>query len=297
MRTTRPAVLSRYPAYVYVGIDLGWTTGRTGLAALDERGAFVDSATVTTDDEIVSWIGSLSEPVVVAAVDAPLIVTNPTGQRAAERAITAAFGRFKAGAHTTNLAKPGMNPPRAAQLADRLGWTKHPRPGSAADPACIEVYPHPAMVSMFGLAERLVYKDKSRFSLAQRQDGFAQLLFHLESIENLALADHPRWNAVKAVVAAAQTRAALNRIEDELDAIVCAQLAWVWQTDPASLKIYGDPNDGYIVAPLPPQTTPAPPSARSRRVANTRLIVNVEPERIDIVRAEIAAIPGVLNVT
>lgn len=237
---------------MYVGIDLGWTSGRTGLAVVDGSGAFVDSATVTTDDEIVAWVEAIGAPVIAAGVDAPLIVTNPTGQREAERAVNAAFRRYKAGTHPTNLARPGMNPPRAARLADRLDWTKQARRGTAASPACIEVYPHPAMVTLFGLTERLAYKDKARFSLARRQDGFARLLGHLEAIGTLTLAGSPRWHALVAAVDGARTRAALNRVEDELDAIVCAHLAWLWQTDPAALHVYGDPHDGYIVAPHPP---------------------------------------------
>jgi Holliday junction resolvase RusA-like endonuclease len=44
----------------------------------------------------------------------------------------------------------------------------------------------------------------------------------------------------------------LTRIEDELDAILCAHLAWLWHHRPEGLKVYGSLEDGYIVAPPAP---------------------------------------------
>lgn len=272
---------------MFVGIDLGWTTGRTGLAAVEGDGVFVDSTTVTSDDEIVEWVGALPGKVVVAAVDAPLIVTNLTGQREAERSITAAFGAYKAGAHTTNLAKAGMNPPRAALLADRLGWTKTARQGSVEEPACIEVYPHPAMVSLFDLTERLAYKDKRQFTLEDRQDGFARLLDHLEAIDVLALAQSARWGELRLVVESARTRADLNRVEDELDAVLCAHLAWLWHTKPDLLDVYGNPTTGYIVAPPPPTRSPD---------RLKRLVVDVDAAALERVREVLQGLEGVRSV-
>ncbi|WP_165821193.1 DUF429 domain-containing protein [Nocardioides gansuensis] len=276
---------------MFLGIDLGWTTGSTGLALVDLDGAFVDSTTVKTDEEIAAWVEGLPAAVVVAAVDAPLIVTNPTGQRVAEREITTAFGRFKAGTHPTNLAKPGMDPPRAARLAERFGWTKVARQGTVESPACIEVYPHPAMVALFGLAERLRYKDKRAFTLETRQDGFAHLLDSLEGISVLALSGNRRWEGLRRAVEGAMTRAALNRVEDELDAILCAHLAWLWQTSPGSLQVYGDPETGYIVAPPP---VLVPPAAHVRPA--DRIVVEIDPGCIDSVREAIARLEGVRRI-
>jgi predicted RNase H-like nuclease len=47
-------------------------------------------------------------------------------------------------------------------------------------PVCIEVYPHPAMVGLFGLAELIIYK-----SGPSRAEGFAQLVRHFASIGEL----------------------------------------------------------------------------------------------------------------
>ncbi len=87
---------------VFLGVDLGWSTGATGLAAVDDTGRLTSSARVQTDDEIAGWIAAQPGRIVVAAVDAPLIVRNETGQRVPERMIGQAFGGFGASAHTSN---------------------------------------------------------------------------------------------------------------------------------------------------------------------------------------------------
>lgn len=52
-----------------------------------------------------------------------------------------------------------MNPPRATTLAQRHGWSADPAAvGSTETPACIEVYPHPAMIGLFTLGRILKYK-------------------------------------------------------------------------------------------------------------------------------------------
>lgn len=276
---------------LYAGIDLAWSAtgaGRTGLAAVDDAGALVCSATVRSDDQIAAWLEALPGRVVVAGVDAPLVVPNETGQRPAEAAIARAFGAFKIGAHTSNRGRPGMNPPRAETLAQRFGWQVAPtHRGSTDFPACIEVYPHPAMVALFGLTARLTYKGK--FPLEVRREAFAQLLGHLEAIEELNLTDRqPDWSRLRAAVGQATTQGALDAVEDEIDAVLCAHLAWRWHHRPETLQVYPSLRaweGGYIVAPPPPLVG-----------RQSRLTVEVELAEYDAVRAAIEAIPGVRSV-
>lgn len=278
---------------LYAGIDLAWSAtgaGRTGLAAVDDAGALVSSATVRSDDEIAAWLDALPGRVVVAGVDAPLVVPNESGQRAAETAIARAFGAFKVGAHTSNRGRPGMNPPRAETLARRFGWQVAPtHRGSPDFPACIEVYPHPAMVALFGLTARLTYKGK--FPVEVRREAFADLLGHLEGIDELCLTDgpgHADWARLRSGVSAAATQAAFDAVEDEIDAVLCAHLAWRWHHHPETLQVYPslrEWEDGYIVAP------PAPLVGRKGR-----LTVEVELAEYDAVRAAIAGLPGVRSV-
>jgi len=238
----------------YVGIDLAWgSRARTGLAVVDDEGRLAASGSATSDAQIAEWLSEHGRTVVVAAVDAPLIVPNATGQRRCETEISRAFGRFKIGAHSSNRSRPGFDPPRAETLAARFGWSVDPDlRGDLDTPVCIEVYPHPAMVALFGLDERILYKKGPA-----RADGFATLVRLLTTVEELRLDESGRWKEICAVVAAPGP-GDLDRVEDELDAILCAHLAWLWHHRPDDLRVYGSLADGYIVAP------PPPPSRRSR---------------------------------
>jgi predicted RNase H-like nuclease len=242
----------------FIGIDLAWgTRARTGMAVVDDAGRLVECGVVRTDHEIDEWLRTFAGDVVVAAVDAPLVVPNETGQRRCETEISRAFWRHKIGAHSSNRSRAEFDPPRAANLADRFGWSVDPAShGSVEAPVCIEVYPHPAMVGLFGLEQRISYK-----SGPARADGFAQLVQHLASIGELCLGEHPRWAELSGVVADPKP-GDLTRIEDELDAILCAHLAWLWHHRQESLQVYGSLQDGYIVAPPPPIVTPDQPALR-----------------------------------
>lgn len=232
----------------FVGIDLAWgSKARTGLAVVDDEGRLVESGAVRTDDEIDEWLRAHVGEIVVAAVDAPLIVPNETGQRRCETEISRAFWRHKIGAHSSNRGRVEFNPPRAATLAERFGWSVDPTGNAAVGaPICIEVYPHPAMVGLFGIPERIAYK-----SGPGRATGFIQLIEHFASIDELRLSESPRWVELSRIVADPRP-GDLTRIEDELDAILCAHLAWLWHHRPESLKVYGSLEDGYIIAPPAP---------------------------------------------
>lgn len=269
----------------FLGVDLGWTTGGTGLAVVDASGALVASARVMSDDEIVAWIAGHAPGVTVAAVDGPLIVTNDVGQRDAERLIGVAFGAFGASAHTTNRARYGGADPRGKVLADRLGWRTDPDsgPGTAASPLCLEVYPHPALIGLFGLDYRLLYKKGTR---AQRMAGMAALVGHIASVPELRVHEYPRWAEIVAHVATPGP-GVLDRVEDELDAVVCAHLAWLWHHRPGTLEVYGDGANGYIVAPPRPDRRPVRPvvGAVGARTADP-------PSPRDVMRSPDAAPPG-----
>ena len=238
---------------VFVGIDLAWSTGWTGVAVVDAAGRLLDSGRVRTDDEIASWVAGLRGHQAVVAVDAPLVVPNETGQRVPERLIGRAFGRFGASAHASNRTMLGGGESRAMRLARRFGWSVDPGLSAGAQQTvCLEVYPHPAMIALFGLDYRLDYK---KGSTARRAPGFAALVQHLESITELGLVDQPRWTQLRGLVAEPRP-GDLTRIEDELDAILCAHLAWIWRFRRDELLVYGSLEEGYIVAPPAPGRHP-----------------------------------------
>jgi predicted RNase H-like nuclease len=246
---------------VYAGIDLAWgQRARTGIAIVSAEGALRDSTCVHSDAEIADFLAPYADALATVAVDAPLIVSNPTGQRPCEREIGAVFGRYGAGAYPANTSNPHFNPPRAATLAAKFGWQTDPATaGAPGETSCIEVYPHPAMVGLFSLPYTIPYKGKKGRDLGSLQAAYQVLLDSIERhLFELALQQNERWAQLRNVAADAGRKVDLERIEDEIDAIVCAHLAWLWAHRPGALQVYGDVTAGYIVAPPPPEHPPVP---------------------------------------
>lgn len=187
---------------------------------------------------------------------APLIVPNASGSRPCEKAIGTAFGRFDAGAYPANRGNPLFDPPRGARLADRHGWSLDP---SSSDlPLAIEVYPHPGMVGLFTLPRVLPYKSRPSRTVDSRREAFAELCEHMQRLPDLALSYSARWALIREEIEQATRPVHLERIEDEVDAIFCAHLAWLWGTCRNALEVYGDVQNGYIVAPPAPAWDPGP---------------------------------------
>lgn len=280
-------------ATVYLGIDLAWAQrARTGLAALDADGALVASTSVVADDDVARFVAAHAPGSVVAAIDAPLVVPNESGQRDCERLLNAEFGRYSAGAHPTNRSRPWFaDEPRGARLARRFGWTLDPavRPDGVGSFA-IEVYPHPAMVSLFGLGSVIPYKDKPGRTVDSRRVAFRELLDAMERVcgATLRLGGSARWAEIRAVVDAATRPIQLRVVEDEIDAIFCAYLAWLWGQGDPGLRVLGDVERGYIVVPGPPSAPPV----RRPAVAGLGRAPAADDGAAELVAAFCAAVPS-----
>lgn len=242
---------------VHIGIDLAWgPRNRTGIAAVDACGALITSATVTSDDDIVEWIERQAPRTGVVALDAPLIVANREGSRPCEQQIQRAFGRFDAGGYPSNTSNPNFDPPRALTLARRLGLGIDPS-DARREHVAIEVYPHPAMVGLFELGRTIKYKRKQQGFELQLSET-RRLLDLMEGIQELKLRASADWAAIRRAVDAAKGPGALGKVEDEIDGIFCAHVAWLWAQRSTALQVYGDVERGYIVAPPPPTWPPTP---------------------------------------
>jgi predicted RNase H-like nuclease len=240
----------------FLGVDLAWgERGRTGVAALDEAGRLIASASVRTDDEICAFAAEHAPGACTAAIDAPLIVPNASGRRPCEAMTARLYGRYHAGPYPSNSSSPLFSPePRAARLARRMGWDPDPRVPPRDDTStCIEVYPHPAMVALFGLDRVIGYKQRGGRSLDDLRRAYGRLLPLIETAcGRLGLESSPRWRAIRAAVAGASKKAELRAVEDEIDAIFCGYLAWLWAARGATAcQVLGDLASGYIVIPRP----------------------------------------------
>jgi predicted RNase H-like nuclease len=154
----------------FIGVDLAWTSrGGTGLCAI-EANSVRASGRVGSDDELLAWLRPMVDDDVVLAIDAPLIVRNLTGRRRAETLISRCFGAYHASAHSANLGLPSFREGvRGEQLAAALGLDTDPDfPAGVGVRRAIEVYPHTAIVALFGLATTLKYKAKPGRTLQSR---------------------------------------------------------------------------------------------------------------------------------
>ena len=240
----------------YVGVDLAWGTRRpTGLAVLDADGQLLHLSSVRTDEEILDALAPHVEGDCLVALDAPLIVTNATGNRPCEAELNRDFARFHAGAHPSNTSKQELgDDPRGARICRALGLDINPRSGRRR--RGIEVYPHPATIALFNLPRTLKYKHKTGRSFAELKGALLELMTLLEGLAAasppLALAD-PAWSALRAEVEAAERKSQLRVAEDQVDAVVCAYVALFADTHPDRTTIYGDAesdySSGYIVTP------------------------------------------------
>ena len=123
----------------FIGIDLAWgQRNPTGVAVLDDAGTLLHVSRQHSDEEILDAVRAYAEGPCVVALDAPLVVTNPTGNRPCEAALNADFARFDAGAHPSNTGKTEFRDgTRAGRLAEALGLDLDPF--STADRRAIEV--------------------------------------------------------------------------------------------------------------------------------------------------------------
>jgi predicted RNase H-like nuclease/ppGpp synthetase/RelA/SpoT-type nucleotidyltranferase len=254
----------------FVGVDLAWGhRSPTGLAVLDEDGQLLHVSAAKSDDEIAAALEPYVDADCLVAIDAPLVVTNATGNRPAEAALNKDFARFDAGAHPSNTGKLEFREqPRGARLAARLGLDMNPRSGRSR--RAIEVYPHPATVALFRLGRTLKYKDKTGRDLEQLR---AELLVLVGLLEGLAAADPPllvngrqgdnsapqAWAALRTAVEKAGRKSKLRVVEDQVDAVLCAYIALFATRKPAQTTTYGDFETGYIVTPTLPSDLDATP--------------------------------------
>lgn len=281
---------------LFIGIDLAWGELKpTGVAVIDEGGAVLSIATMRTDDQIAAFLADYSAADVLVAIDAPLVVTNATGNRPAEAQLNVDFRAFEAGAHPSNTGKPEFaHQPRGARLAQRLGLDIDPH--STSHRRAIEVYPHPATIALFRLGRTLKYKNKTGRSLETLKAELLQLIGHLEGLSSavppLRLQGNQQWAGLVAAVSQATRKSELRVVEDQVDAVVCAYVAAFAWYRPADTTTYGDLAEGYIVTPTLPadlvagsQATVAAAAPGGASSARANAIATYARRRPDLVRA------------
>ena len=114
-----------------LGIDLAWAEGtmtkaanESGVAAVERSGTVLDAGWTLGLDATLAWVDAWATDDTLLLVDAPLIVTNPAGQRPCERDVGRYYGKWKVSANSTNLASPRLAGVKLRErLEDRVGVT------------------------------------------------------------------------------------------------------------------------------------------------------------------------------
>lgn len=239
-----------------IGIDLAWgTKARTGVAVVDAGGALLHPASLISDNDLDSHLEPWLAGPCLVAIDAPLLVVNPSGRRPCEAALSRAFASQHAGAYPVNTSLPTFaDGGRAAAFAKRHQLdVDATRPLAPGQRRAIEVYPHSATVAVFDLPRVLAYKARKGRSLQTRRAALLRLVELLAGLDHHAgypalTAPAGMFGELRREIEAAPTPASLRRLEDPIDAIVCAYVGLLFLA--GSAIVIGDAATGAIVTPV-----------------------------------------------
>ena len=113
----------------------------------------------------------------------------------------------------------------------------------------LEVYPHPALIELFGLASILKYKKGSNGARAAGLHELQRLIGSLRTAEP-ALRDSALLAHLLALAPDTLRGTSRKELEDALDAVVCAYIGFhFWYWGESGSTIFGDETTGYIVVP------------------------------------------------
>ncbi|MGJ9423505.1 DUF429 domain-containing protein [Aeromicrobium sp. CF3.5] len=276
----------------FIGVDLAWGTRQpTGLAVLSEDGHVVHLSAVRTDEEIAEALTPHVAGECLVAIDAPLVVRNESGSRPAEKALSRDFRRFDAGTHPTNTGKPEFaDGTRGARVAKLLGLDIDPRSGRQR--RAIEVYPHAATIVLFDLDHIVRHKNKKGRDLEQLRGEMLRLMGLIESV----VITNDSWTELRSQVERATRKSQLRVVEDQVDAVICAQVARVAYRTPHAVTTYGDLETGYIVTPTLPDS--APRDGQDDAVPARSAVRDYAAQHADLRRESedaVAAVQGLLD--
>jgi predicted RNase H-like nuclease len=246
---------------IFIGIDLAWSprnlTGGAVIVGDSAGGTFVGSALLQADHEIIDYVEQhAGDGPAIVAVDAPLWVPNETGRRPAEAEIGRVFARYQAGAHPANRQRltfdGAVRGETLVTALEQRGFVHAPTiAAGAAVRQIIEVFPHPAMVALFGLNRTLKYKIKPNRT---REDILSEWRRYQSYLLALRQADPPLQGheLLPAQDITLLRGARLKQYEDQIDALFCAYIAlYAFRWGAARCRVFGTMEEGYIFTPVP----------------------------------------------
>ena len=230
-----------------IGVDLAWGEKmHDGVCFVELDGVggrVVGFGYPQGDRELMKLIGEASRnyQTVFVTVDAPIVCPNRTGTRPVDRLTHRMFHRQHAACHPANLMRC-PRPPRVARLLQRKGFRVGWETGVGGRWVA-EVYPHPAMVRLFGLPRIIKYK---KGSVAERRKEFQRLQGLMGKLMK---------RKFPGLTLNQETRNLLKEkwskpVEDRTDALFCALIGmWHWMHRGKRSEVIGDRKTGFILLP------------------------------------------------
>ena len=276
-----PAPDPRATGIRFIGVDLAWGEGsptkrprETGLAAIDATGTVLDAGWARGIDDVAAWVLSMVLPGSIVAIDAPLVVENPTGMRLAERQVGMGYGRWKVAANASNQALGWQGGVTLRRLLEASGlrYTDGLTPADPTARSMFECYPYTTIVGMEELGytverpryKRMVKGLPTAEARAVRAAACDELIARMRMLDTadppLQLASHPLTRTLLDEPSPISDVPYKHR-EDLLDALLCAWTASIWHRHGfGRAQVLGDTDapdsDGRrptIVAPARPE--------------------------------------------
>ena len=242
----------------FIGIDLAWSDRNNSAGAAIEtrrtRARLVRcNERLVTNDDIIAFVSEAakSEPAIVA-IDAPLLVPNMRGMRDCDRRVTQEFGRYHAGAFPANrrIFEGRVRGEELVKRLDTMGFIHDYNIPHRANTRrqVVEVYPHPATITLFNLQHILKYKRRKGRSIEYRRKALNELQQHIISLRTAKPSLQIEGKCLSNITFLAGST--LKAYEDFLDAILCAYIvyyAWYWGAQ--GYQVFGNLKDGCILIP------------------------------------------------
>lgn len=197
-------------------------------------------------------LNSLEEQIDIIALDIPTSPEPISGRRHADNMISSKYGKFGASTHTPNIYRPGKISTDVFEQLTDLGfkWAYE----NIEEPSFIEVYPHVAIIELFGFQYRFPYKVSKKHKYwpeASPEIRNRNIISNLQGLKSLLQSEVKNIDSF--LVDLDQEKQYPTRFlkgyEDLLDSIISALTGYYYAT--RDVIAYGN-DKGTIWVPMKP---------------------------------------------
>lgn len=242
----------------FIGIDLAWTyRNETGVCVLSETGEiqFLE-ASLYSDSEIANIILKTGDRSLCVAVDAPLVLKNRSGARAADRQLarTRINGRavrlFMANRNFFERTYGGVRGEVLAEvLKEAVPDAAYGFLPEAGRCTLVETFPSGVCCGLFPELYPVRYKLRAKVDFEEIKREMGCLIDRLRALERerhliSGLSEH------LAEFSPVMDRKSFKRFEDKVDALLSALGMYLIYTGAAESICFGAVDDGFITIPV-----------------------------------------------